>query len=134
MSNVTNIAALFALALLTTACGASNQSALKAAPISVPAAAPESAASEAPVDAESETPATPADDSAETPDEKSATETGDNAIMFNPEAHKHPVFIDVAQQNTLINCANMPMHVACGGGPTIPMPQNPQQGFNPVGF
>ena len=40
MNNVKNIAALFALALLTTACGASNQSAIKAAPISVPAAAP----------------------------------------------------------------------------------------------
>ena len=56
MNNVKNIAALFALALLTTACGASNQSAIKAAPISVPAAAPAAASSEAPAEAEDATP------------------------------------------------------------------------------
>ena len=134
MNNVKNIVALFALALLTTACGASNQSAIKAAPISVPAAAPAAASSEAPAEAEDATPEAPAEKAAETPEEKSATETGDNAMMFNPDAHKHPVFIDVAQQDTLINCANMPMHVACGGGPTVPMPQNPQHGFGPMGL
>ena len=82
MNNVKNIAALFALALLTTACGASNQSAIKAAPISVPAAAPAAASSEAPAEAADATPEAPAEKAAETPEEKSATETGDNAIMF----------------------------------------------------
>lgn len=134
MNNVKNIAALFALALLTTACGASNQSAIKAAPISVPAAAPAAASSEAPAEAEDATEAAPAENAVEEAKEASPTETGDNAIMFDPDAHKHPVFIDVAQQDTLVNCANTPMHVACGGGATIPMPQTPQQGFGSMGF